>query len=58
MNEALRPLVGQRVKIEADGVGKVEATLESFDAPWVRVRTNKERVLCLPFARIFYIEAA
>jgi hypothetical protein len=57
VNEAVQPLIGQAVKVEADGPGLVRGTLEAYDHPWLRLRTEKDKILCVPIYRLLYVES-
>ena len=57
MNTALQSLLGKKVELEADGVGKVRGTLKGYDHPRIHLDTEKERSLYIPVARIFYIQS-
>jgi hypothetical protein len=51
MNDALRDLIGQRVKVWS-GEGQTsytdEGVLEAFVDPWIRLRNDQNELLCFP----------
>ena len=60
MNDALREMIGKKVRVEAEGSGAFVGTLEPADAPWspwIRLRTDRDKIRCIPLHRLYYIES-
>jgi hypothetical protein len=53
MNEAIEDLLGNRVRVFSNGAANAdEGILESFEYPWVRIRTKDDTILCFPVHNI------
>jgi len=62
MNEALSGFLGNRVKVWTRGSGDYyytdEGVLEAFDHPWLRLREDTGRIVCVPAYAIRQIRLA
>jgi hypothetical protein len=51
MNEIMRDLIGQRVEVWSVGTDMAyhdTGTLEAFEYPWIRLRSDSDEVMCFP----------
>ena len=53
MNEAIEDLLGNKVRVFSINVPNGdEGVLESFEYPWVRIRSKDDNILCFPVHNI------